>query len=354
MLNTRISENYNNNDVINSNDLRKRILNIDSRFRADVCNSSTTDFTYKLQYPYKNIIRIRVASVEIPNMFYTFTQLNNKFTIKAYDNVNIVRIVTITIEEGNYTSDELVTYIQDQIFNNLTVPYGIFITISLNLINAKITFTHNGVLNVTSTSTPITSSCVPTASAKPFILEFHTHPKDCSCYGLGHNLGFRSKSIKATLSKPSPIPTITAFCITAPACIDVVGITYMFLDVNDFHTVEHKTNDNYIQALAKIIIREDKHTVINDDGGSFLSNEIIFNSPTDLSTLRVKLLDPCGNIIDLCGLNFAFSLEITQVLNTRLYDFYRNYIWLGEIPSVPYKSVTGSAQPLIKGIGPPF
>lgn len=349
MLNTRISDNYNANDVINSNDLRKRILNIDSRFRADMA-TSTTDFSYKLQYPYKNIIRIRVASVEIPNMFYTFTSLNNTFLIKAYDINNIVRIVQITIQEGNYTSDELITFIQEQIDINLIEQYGIFINVSLNIINAKITFTHNGVANI-----PVTTSTIPTQSAKPFILEFPTSNKSCFYYGLGYNLGFRSKSVKATLSKPSSVtPTITTYHIISPACIDVVGITYMFLDVNDLYTVEHKTNDNYIQALAKIIIREDKHTVINDDGGSFLSNEIIFNSPTDLSTLRVRLLDPCGNVIDLCGLNFAFSLEITQVLNTRLYDFYRNYIWLGKIPSVPYKTVTGSAQPLLKGIGPPF
>jgi hypothetical protein len=353
MLNTRIGENYNANDVINSNDLRKRILNIDSTFRSDIADP-TTAFTYKLEHPYKNLIRLRVASVEVPNMFYTFTKRNNCFTIKAFDISGIVRVVTITIEEGNYTSAELIDAIQDQLDKNLRDPFGIFISIALNVINAKVTFTHNGVA-----SYPVTgASPVPTASAKPWVLDF------CSCspvknrkqnFGLGYNLGFRQKAYKVTnLKKTTATPPLDTYFQTSEACIDVVGEKYMLLCVNDFYTVEQRTSETYIQCLAKIIIREEKHTVIYDDGSSFLANEIIFPSPTDLKILQVRLLDPYGEPVDLCGMNFSFSLEITEVLNTKLYDFYRNYIWLGTIPSVNYKTVQGSAQPLLKGMGPPW
>ena len=72
MLNTRIGENYNANDVINSNDLRKRIINIDSRFRTNFADP-VGNFQYRLEHTYKNIIRMQVTSVEIPNTFYTFT-----------------------------------------------------------------------------------------------------------------------------------------------------------------------------------------------------------------------------------------------------------------------------------------
>ena len=72
MLNTKIGFNNNANDVINSNDLRKRILNIDSRFRNNYKDPST-DFSFQLEHTYKNIIRLRVASIEIPNIFYVFS-----------------------------------------------------------------------------------------------------------------------------------------------------------------------------------------------------------------------------------------------------------------------------------------
>jgi hypothetical protein len=125
--------------------------------------------------------------------------------------------------------------------------------------------------------------------------------------------------------------------------MDVVGDLYMFLAVNELHTVEQKTSSNFIQCLAKIIIREEKQAVIYDDGGTLLSNEIIFPAPIDFKNLNIQLLDPYGDIIDLCGMDFSFSLEITEVLNTRLYDFYRNYIWLGSLPSSTLPSLDNTA-----------
>lgn len=354
MLNTRIGENYNANDVINSNDLRKRILNVDSRFRNNQKDLST-DFSLRLAHPYKNVIRIRVASVEIPNTFYVFSsrKKNTVFKVKTTDITGISRILVVTVPDGNYTSSELIDLIQEQFDTNFKNPYGIFLEISLNPNNGKITITHNGlaVYPVTTSSTP------PTASAKTTIIDFlgdmclksrDTH------FGLGYNLGYRSKGYKLVPTTPVAPSTISTLSLTAEGCIDVVGDTYMFLAVNDLYAVEQKTKDNYIQVLAKVIIREDKFAVIYDDGGTLLSNEVIFPSPTDIALLNVQLLDPYGDVIDLCGENFSFSLEITEVLNTRLYDFYRNYIWLGTIPEVNYKKVTGSAQPLLRGVGPPF
>lgn len=358
MLNTKIGEDYNKNDVINSNDLRKRILNIDSRFRSN-CLEPSTDFQYKLEHPYKNIIRMRVASVEIPNMFYTFSKIkkNTSFIIKAYDLLGIPRQATIEIPDGNYTSSELVNEIQLQLDLKMKLTYGIFLTISLNTINAKITFTNEGVASI-----PLGTPAIPTQSAKPFVLDFITSvcfKNRLHNFGLGYNLGYRLKAYKATKSEilppvPPAITGLTIYTIEAEACLDVVGDNYLFLGINDLHTVEQKTSENYLQVLAKIIIREEKQAVIYDDGATLLSNEIVFTSPTDLKYLNVQLLDPFGEIIDLCGMNFSFSLEITEVLNTRLYDFYRNYIWLGSIPKVNYKTVTGSAQSLLKGYGPPF
>jgi hypothetical protein len=361
MLNTRIGENYNANDVINPNDLRKRIINVDSRFRQNM-SEPAGNFTFNLEHPYKNLIRLRVASVEIPNMGYTFTKKNNTFIVKALDITEITREEKIEIEPGNYNSTDLVDLIQTKLYAQLRDTYGIYLTIELNIHTARITITHNGVSDY-----PVLGpDPVPTQSAKPFVLDFMSpytimskHTKTTKLkrknMGLGYNLGYRQGAYKVTTSGVSGIdPTITIYYQEGEGCLDVVGDTYMLLCVNDFYTIEQRTDETYIQCLAKIIVREDKQMVIYDDGATLLSNEIIFPSPTDLKILHIKLLDPYGEVIDLCGMNFSFSLEITEVLNTSLYDFYRNYIWLGTIPSVKYKSVQGSAQPLLRGIGPPW
>lgn len=352
MLNTRIGELYNANDVINSNDLRKRIINVDSRFRSKITDP-TTNFSYACNHTYKNVIRLRLSSIELPNMFPVFSKNrgNLTFKIKAFDILGIPREMKVSLIPGNYTSDDIITQIQNQLDINFREAYGIFISVSVNYYNVGVKFTHLGVAEL-----PILPNSLPTDSAKPFILDFTSESptimnRDHN-FGLGYNLGFRKKSYKATdIIILNDINTIT---IESEGCLDIIGDTYLFLCVNDYHTVEQKTTDDYLQSLAKIVIREDKFSVIYDDGSSLLSNEIIFPSPIDINILNVKLLDMYGDAVELCGMNFAFSLEITEVLNTSLYDFYRNYLWLGTVPSVPYRTVKGSAQQLLRGIGPPF
>jgi hypothetical protein len=352
MFNAKINELYNANDVINSNDLRKRIINVDSRFRA-TNSPSTTNFSYSCNHTYKNVIRLRLASVELPNMFPVFSSSrgNLTFKIRAYDILGIPREVKITIESGNYNSQDLLNVIQNQLDINFKQQYGIFMNISVSPYNALVTITHAGVA-----ATPITGSTVPTNSARPFVLDFASENplvmNRVHNFGLGYNLGFRKKTY--AVSNSVSVDGIDTMKITSEGCLDIVGDTYLLLCINDYHTVEQKTTDDYIQCLAKIVIREDKYAVAYEDGSSFLSNEIIFPSPVDINILNVKLLDMYGEVVDLCGMNFALSLEITEVLNTTLYEFYRNYLWLGTIPSVPYRSVTGSAQSLLRGIGPPF
>ena len=106
--------------------------------------------------------------------------------------------------------------------------------------------------------------------------------------------------------------------------------------------------------LAKIVVREDKNMVIYDDFGSCITNEIVFPQPQDLTILNITLKDPYGGIVDLNGLDYSFTLEITEVLNTRLYDFYRNYIWLGTVPKVDINATKGMGSALLGGRGPPF
>ena len=349
MLNTRIGENYNANDVMNPNDLRRRLLNVDSRFRSNP-SDPVGNFQYRLEHTYKNVIRIRVASVEIPNTFYTFTTAhqNTTFTVETKDEAGIDRSMTVSISDGNYTANELITEIQNKLNAGFRDTFGIFIVISLNTNTAKITIKNTGVMPL-----PYTSGAVPTVNANPTTFTFLVSPPSIfnNSLGLGYNLGYRNPTYNATIDTTG---ALTTYSIIAEAVVNVIGDTYLLLGINDLHTVEHRTTTNYMQMLAKVVVREDKNMVIYDDFGSCITNEIIFPQPQNLSILNITLKDPYGGIVDLNGLDYSFTLEITEVQNTRLYDFYRNYIWLGKVPTVDISATKGMGSALLGGQGPPF
>ena len=112
--------------------------------------------------------------------------------------------------------------------------------------------------------------------------------------------------------------------------------------------VEHKTNNDYIQCLAKILVKRDNNGIIFDDGYTVLSNDIVFPRPVDLKQARIRLLDMYGVPIDLHCMNFSISLEITEVMNVQMYDSYRTYLW-----SKPEPRATRSTSGSSAGIAPP-
>lgn len=358
MLNTKRNEIFNANDVINSNDLRRRIVNIDSRFRVTY-SDPPTDFYYRLNTTYKNVIRAKVVSVEVPNVSYVFSAAqykNTGFTITAKDFSDVEHKVSITIPNGNYTKDELVAEINNQLIISLLYPYGIYIQLSYNTLTYQTTITMYGSVDITSGVWPPVSTAwvylegtYATKPASVFVLDFTVETLAGLMYnnGLGYNLGYRLNVY--TVNKAGTIPEYLA--VTSEALMDVTGDPYWFLSVDDFNAVSQQTNDNTFDCLAKIVLNKGKGNNIFNDSTNLLSNDVIFPSPIDITRVRIRLLDAYGNVVDLNDMNFSFSLELTEVMNTKLYEFYRNYIWLGILPSLP-QDVRGAGVPLLGGRGP--
>ena len=345
--NSRRNEIFNFNDVINSNDLRKRIVNVDSRFRDSNPSDTTSNFQYTFEHPYKNTIRIRIASVEIPNSWYEFnkpTYNNTYFSLSAFDISNNYRTETITLANGNYTSAQLITAIQTQLTSKFQVPYGIFLKITSDPISLKTTIALTGVAP--------SGDLVPTTTGQPFTLNFTVPYSSTQSYsgGIGINLGYQNNQYTANTVLDTS-GGISTYGLISESLINTIQNPYVLLAMNDYYSVETKSTNKFTQALAKILVQQPKNTILYDEGSAMLLNDIIFPSPTDLKRIKVTLLDPYGQIIDLNGLNLSFSMEITEVTNTKMYEFYRNYIWLGTIPSLP-TNVTGSGVGLLGGKGP--
>ena len=90
----------------------KRIVSIDSQYRSDK-TSISTDFTFNLSDPLKDVVNLKLYSIQIPLTWYVINSSfgSNFFYIKGtspgINNGN--HDYKITIPVGNYTAPELIT-----------------------------------------------------------------------------------------------------------------------------------------------------------------------------------------------------------------------------------------------------
>jgi hypothetical protein len=287
----------NNNSVMYPVDTRTHILNIDSRFRTDGSTSMTTNFTMRLDQPYKNVISLSVASVEIPNSYYTFSAAKGNLRFYLNSSADGSGVYTVDISAGNYIAGDIVTVIQNRlntINNGTTRRYQI----AFNSINGKVTILNLG---------------------GNFTLNFNdVFVNRANDFGLGYNLGYRKKLYTGKAS------------YTSESILDVVGENYMYLALDDYKNVEQPYEDgNILTAFAKIVIQQGKYTVVFDSNQNLMSKKIGYPQPVNLSVFRVRLIDSYGETIDLNGMNWSVAFEIVEVLNVRLYQQYRTHLLNG-------------------------
>ena len=73
----------------------------------------------------------------------------------------------------------------------------------------------------------------------------------------------------------------------------------------------------------KIIMTSAKYSILFDNGANTLTKEYAFSQPTNLSAFPVRLSDPYDQTIDLNGMEFSFTMEIKEILDSSLYESIR-------------------------------
>jgi hypothetical protein len=286
------------------------VISVDSRFRTNRAESSF-DFLYKMVNQIKNVVSVRVASLEIPNTWYAFSQYvgNTSFIVNVLDppsggNPQQVSHI-VNIPEGNYSLDTtLNNCLQTTLANalNTEIP-GRNFTVTLNTISGLITI----------------------SSTYQFLLDFSQgiFAGRTDNWGLGYNLGFRDSDFP-DLTKPRQTPFATS--VSTSALPDVLGPNYIFLSLNpDWRIVEHSHPDHSnSSAFAKIIVDVNKNDIIYDDGSNLITKMYTLKQPTNISSFRVTLFDEYGQLVILKGGNVSLTLEITEVQDSALYESLRN------------------------------
>lgn len=311
---------------VRATDVVRHIVNVDSRFRDTPQITTPSDYYFSLLSPIRNVLRVRITSIEFPNNYLFFNKIRRNVSLRFLTGTLPITATIITIPDGNYTPDQMVTAINNAISASTELA-AIVLTASYDDSTASFTFTATQSFKIDT----VGIEAIPDTSSRgcTSYMTGWDRPFD---YGLGYYLGFGRGVYQAIDAPGAPVE----FSITSSVCANFSGDQYLFLRVNDYASVNQtvsvydstflpeKRQRNEFTALAKLVLREPKNSVIFDDYAGQHIKEFVFTAPTDLSRLHIQLVDAYGQAVDMCSTQFSFSLEVLEVRNLALYDAIRD------------------------------
>jgi hypothetical protein len=273
------------NHDIATPETRTYYVNIDSRFKVNP-DGADSNFAVNLLTPIKNVTKVRVASVEFPNIPYSISEYlgNNTFQIQSNNGASILK--NIVVPDGNYTSEEILNYLNRELLPEFAV--------SLDTITGKIRIYPN------------THSSLFRIVIDP---EGRFDSRDTD-YGLGYNLGFRQRAYN----------DISVTGVVSESIMNIVGFNYYILQINGYDTLQSPATSETVIGMAKMIMDGDRFAVIFEDGRNLLSYVYEFYQPVDFKRVEVKVLDPFGNPVYPMRETMSLTLEVTSIMQSYLYE----------------------------------
>ena len=275
-------------------------VNLNSCFRNNYFQSNPCDFLYILPSEIKNVVAMRLVSIEIPNAWYLFSSLkkNNVFEI-------VVSSVSykIVIPDGNYDSDSLQEYLNTTYFyesdtnTDLDNPLRrIKFSIDKQSLKSKFEILEKEIDD-------------NNLSQMSISVHFSQETGQNMLNTVGWILGFR-------LGKYMDIYD----SVVSEGLFDAGEYRYIYLSINDFQYNSNTSNmvcfDKSIlneNILAKIPMRDGKLSLIVNDNNHALVKLRRYNGPITLSRLQIKIFDQFGSVIDLNHMDYSLTLEL-QIL----------------------------------------
>jgi hypothetical protein len=238
---------------------------------------------------------MQVISMEVPQGIYLFSQslASNTIYFKEYTNSTVTEGLVV-FPQGNYPSfsttvlPDIVTMMTAAINTQLGTA-GRF-TVSIDLATNKITVTNS------------------TFIFEMYIL--HTGTNKNIYRTMGWILGFR---------QPAYVNQLT---YTTESIYNITPTEYLYLEINDFNVPQIASKvfglftNSYLDKniIAKLDYTASTHyttyNTISYDTDYVVGSLREYFGPTHLQKFSIRLLDKYGNVADLNGLDFSFTLEM--------------------------------------------
>ena len=280
-------------EYLDSSKYQISLHSIDSRF-SDLNNNVNSEFRVQNPVPLKNIIRIRLASIEVPLVEPMFSQLKGNVSASVLIGNSTSYLVSEPIIDGNYTEAQLISIFQTK----------------LRLLDPAFSVTLNDYSNT-----------VTITNTKKFIFDFASTNNNIASrpthWGLGYYLGFRDTVEVSTLKDG-------VYSITSETIINVKPNPYYLVKIKcpeDAVNVTHRlSGGGFVSAFAKIILSNNFYELQFDNISNLIRNEFTFLSPVNIPFFQISLVDPWGDLVNMMNIEWSYTIEVTEIKNSKEYN----------------------------------
>lgn len=323
-----------------------KVISIDSEFREDYSNTSSSNFIWNLPNTEHKVVSIKLISLELPVIWYSISAKNksNTFTIKTLNVTGLPNTIhTIVLPDGNYTPVEFATSLTNYMSN---IGNGLqYLICQVNSITGKTIIRARNKLvdpgdDIYDNTQPYYSpnfyfivdfgeSIINKCDvSKDFVIKSYTNNETkYRQYSLGSFLGFSKRyyTVKRTdvyVDSISAVGIITYEAyLQSEASYGNGYINYVFISVDDFNknyiteSIIASTGDNSIgdNILGRVSINESFSTVVYNTSNDKIFKQRDYMGPVNLNKFRIKILDKYGNVIDMNNNDISLSLEVTEL-----------------------------------------
>jgi hypothetical protein len=286
------------------NPLKKRTtiqnLNIDTRFRENYYNTSSTNFNLDLPIKFSSVVQMQLSAFEMQLSYYNISrQLGNNYFSITLNSTGVNNVIQIA--DGNYTAQALTDYLNALITNNTTL-------------NNIIKVTYNIDPTGSGGSNQIIIGVTPGNEKTFFTLNFQNdingNPDTTNPLPLkfGWLLGFRSGIYSGNVN------------YIGEGTVDLNGFNYLYLVVDDHN---NNVNNGFYSAfnssilnkniLARISMQPIPFTNVSQNNLSLITTPRKYFGPVDIQKLNIQLLDIYGRVVELNHMDYSFCLTFTSV-----------------------------------------
>jgi len=265
----------------------KKVINIDTRFRDNYENSSSTDFVINLPTAFKKVLSLQVINYQLPYTIYSISKKTGSHSFYVDSSL-------IEINDGAYDENSLVREINSKLPSDISLVY--------NSLSGKFTFT-----SLNSNVFSLNFDYIENATMN-YNIETNIDKNQLT---LGWIMGFRNNRIIKN-GKQISIKYEGSNSYVSEYCYDGgLSNKYYLLSVNDY---QNNHNNVFVSAFKYQTLTDNnilcKMTNSKEYGAKpLLYPKRIYFGPTNINKLHIKIYDEYGRILDVNNGDLTIELE---------------------------------------------